>query len=134
MKNKNYFSLLSLISVINASKDFGIKNLFREFNLHIEKKERLGLIGPNGSGKSTILKVIAGIESIQEGERKCLTSLKIKLVNQDNFFESNQSILEAVLEGCGKKKELLIEFNEISKKIAKSPKNKNLLKKTPGLL
>ena len=34
-----------LISLVNASKDFGIKNLFKNLDLHINKKERLGLIG-----------------------------------------------------------------------------------------
>jgi len=40
-----------LISLVNASTDFGIKNLFKNLDLHINKKERLGLIGTNGSGK-----------------------------------------------------------------------------------
>jgi len=35
-----------LISIFNASKDIGIKTLFDNFDLHINKRERLGLIGP----------------------------------------------------------------------------------------
>ena len=67
-----------LISLVNASKDFGIKNLFKNLNLHINKKERLGLIGSNGSGKSTLLKVLAGIEHLGEGSRQCSSTTKIK--------------------------------------------------------
>ena len=69
-----------LISLVNASTDFGIKNLFKNLDLHINKKERLGLIGPNGSGKSTLLRVLAGVEPLREGERRCLSSLRISLV------------------------------------------------------
>ena len=50
-----------LISLVNASTDFGLKNLFKNLDLIINKKERLGLIGPNGSGKSTLLRVLAGV-------------------------------------------------------------------------
>ena len=70
-----------LISLVNASTDFGIKNLFKNLDLHINKKERLGLIGPNGSGKSTLLRVLAGLEPLMEGERKCL-------VQMVGFFEN----------------------------------------------
>ncbi len=118
-----------LISLINASKDFGIKNLFRNLNLHINKKERLGLIGPNGSGKSTLLKVLAGVEPLWEGERQCSSSLKISFVGQETTYESEKSILEEVLEGCGEKRKLLLNFSELSRKIAQNPKDENLLKK-----
>ena len=90
-----------LISLSNASKDFGVKNLFQKLNLHINQRERLGLIGPNGSGKSTLLKVLAGVEPLLEGERQSLSSLRIALVGQETTYESENSILEEVLAGCG---------------------------------
>ncbi len=118
-----------LISLVNASTDFGIKNLFKNLDLHINKKERLGLIGPNGSGKSTLLRVIAGIEPLMEGERSCLSSLRISLVGQETSYDNERSILEEVLEGCGEKRKLLLNFSQLSRKIAQNPEDKNLLKK-----
>jgi len=118
-----------LISLINASTDFGIKNLFKNLDLHINKKERLGLIGPNGSGKSTLLRVIAGVEPLMEGERRCLSSLRISLVGQETSYNSDKSILEEVLEGCGEKRKLLLNFSKLSRKIAQSPDDEGLLKK-----
>ena len=118
-----------LISLVNASTDFGIKNLFKNLDLHINKRERLGLIGPNGSGKSTLLRVIAGVEPLMEGERRCLSSLRISLVGQETNFDSKKSILEEVLEGCGEKRKLLINFSKLSSQIAKNPKDESLLKK-----
>ena len=52
---------MSLISLVDAGKDFGIRTLFENLSLHIGAGERLGLIRPNGPGKSTLLKVLAGI-------------------------------------------------------------------------
>ena len=118
-----------LISLVNASTDFGIKNLFKNLDLHVNKKERLGLIGPNGSGKSTLLRVIAGIEPLMEGERRCLSSLRISLVGQETSYNSEKSILEEVLEGCGEKRKLLLNFSRLSRKIAQSPEDEGLLKK-----
>ena len=118
-----------LISLVNASTDFGIKNLFKNLDLHINKKERLGLIGPNGSGKSTLLRVIAGIEPLMEGERRCLSSLRISLVGQETSCNSEKSILEEVLEGCGEKRKLLLNFSQLSRKIAQNPEDEDLLKK-----
>ena len=118
-----------LISLVNASTDFGIKNLFKNLDLHINKKERLGLIGPNGSGKSTLLRVIAGIEPLMEGERRCLSSLRISLVGQETSYNSEKSILEEVLEGCGEKRKLLLNFSQLSRKIAQNPEDEDLLKK-----
>ena len=118
-----------LISLVNASTDFGIKNLFKNLDLHINKRERLGLIGPNGSGKSTLLRVLAGVEPLMEGERRCLSSLRISLVGQETNFDSKKSILEEVLEGCGEKRKLLLNFSKLSSQIAKNPKDESLLKK-----
>ena len=118
-----------LISLVNASTDFGIKNLFKNLDLQINKKERLGLIGPNGSGKSTLLRVIAGIEPLMEGERRCLSSLRISLVGQETSCNSEKSILEEVLEGCGEKRKLLLNFSQLSRKIAQNPEDEDLLKK-----
>ncbi len=118
-----------LISLINASTDFGIKNLFKNLDLHINKKERLGLIGPNGSGKSTLLRVLAGVEPLMEGERRCLSSLRISLVGQETNFDGEKNILEEVLEGCGEKRKLLLNFSKLSRQIAQNPDDENLLKK-----
>ncbi len=118
-----------LISLVNASTDFGIKNLFKNLDLHINKRERLGLIGPNGSGKSTLLRVLAGVEPLMEGERRCLSSLRISLVGQETIYESEKSILEEVLEGCGEKRKLLLNFSKLTRKVAQNPQDESLLKK-----
>ena len=120
---------MNIISIIEASKDFGVKTLFKNLNLHIHKKDRLGLIGPNGAGKSTLLKVIAGTEPLNEGERHCAKQLKIALVSQEESLNNNETIIESILKNCGEKRDLLLKFDEISNSVGKSPGNKNLLEK-----
>ncbi|MDC0310315.1 ABC-F family ATP-binding cassette domain-containing protein [bacterium] len=118
---------MSLISLVGASKDFGIRTLFADLNLHIGDKERLGLIGPNGAGKSTLLKVLAGSEPLGNGERRCSSRLRVELVGQDSRITPGLTVLEQVLEGCGAKRDLLLRFNALSDAVAAAPDNTALL-------
>ena len=118
---------MSLISLVDAAKDFGIRTLFADLELHIGEGERLGLIGPNGAGKSTLLKVLAGIEPLGQGERRCSPRLRVALVGQDTQITPGLTVLEQVLEGCGTKRNLLLRFSELRDAIAAKPDDETLL-------
>ena len=118
---------MSLISLVDASKDFGIRTLFADLTLHIREGDRLGLIGPNGSGKSTLLKVLAGEEPLGGGERRCSSRLRVELVGQESSVDPGLTVLEQVLAGCGEKRDLLLRFSELSEAVADSPDNAMLL-------
>ena len=60
--------MASLLEIRNVSKNFvGIKAL-EGIDLQVNSEERVGLIGDNGAGKSTLIKIIAGIQSPNEGD------------------------------------------------------------------
>ncbi len=118
---------MSLISLVDASKDFGIRTLFADLTLHIREGDRLGLIGPNGSGKSTLLKVLAGEEPLGGGERRCSSRLRVELVGQESSVDPGLTVLEQVLAGCGEKRDLLLRFSELSEAVADNPDNAVLL-------
>ena len=118
---------MSLISLVDASKDFGIRTLFADLTLHIREGDRLGLIGPNGSGKSTLLKVLAGEEPLGRGERRCSSRLRVELVGQESSVDPGLTVLEQVLAGCGEKRDLLLRFSELSEAVADNPDNAVLL-------
>ena len=118
---------MSLISLVGAAKDFGIRTLFADLTLHIGDRDRLGLIGPNGAGKSTLLKVLAGVEPLGSGERRCSPRLRIELVGQESAVQPGLTVLEQVLAGCGEKRELLLRFNALSEAVAANPNDSTLL-------
>ena len=118
---------MSLISLVGAAKDFGIRTLFADLDLHIGEGERLGLIGPNGAGKSTLLKVLAGAEPLGEGERRCSDRLRVELVGQESRVTPGLTVLEQVLEGCGAKRDLLLRFSALSDAVAAAPEDESLL-------
>ena len=118
---------MSLISLVGAAKDFGIRTLFADLELHIAEGDRLGLIGPNGAGKSALLKVLAGLEPLGAGERRCSPRLRLELVGQDSRVTPGLTVLEQVLEGCGTKRDLLLRFSALSDAVAAAPDDESLL-------
>ena len=124
---------MSLISLVEASKDFGIRTLFEDLTLHIREGDRVGLIGPNGAGKSTLLRVLSGTEPLGGGERRCSSRLRIELVGQDSTVEPGLTVLEQVLAGCGEKRELLLRFSAVSEAVAQSPDDTTLMRELGAL-
>ncbi len=56
-----------ILSATELSQSFGADDLFSEISLHLEAKERVGLVGPNGSGKTTLLLILAGLQAPTSG-------------------------------------------------------------------
>jgi ATP-binding cassette subfamily F protein uup len=109
---------LSLISLVDVRKDFGIRTLFDGLSLHIGERERLGLIGPNGAGKSTLMRVLAGLEPPGAGERRVLPQARIVLVSQEPEMDPERTVLEQVFAESGEKMQLLRRYTEVSDALA----------------
>ena len=57
-----------MLELRNISKGFGDKKILSNFNVTIREKEILAIIGPSGGGKTTLLRMLAGLETIDSGE------------------------------------------------------------------
>ena len=118
---------MSLISLVGAGKDFGIRTLFSDLELHVGPRERLGLIGPNGAGKSTLLRVLAGREPLDRGERRCSSRLNVVLLDQEPDLDPTRTVLEEVFAAGGERLALLREHEELSLALAADPASDTLL-------
>ena len=58
---------MSYLSIKNLNKSFGDRQILKNINLDINKGEFLCLLGPSGCGKTTLLRIIAGLEDLDEG-------------------------------------------------------------------
>ncbi len=118
---------MSLISLVGAGKDYGIRTLFSDLELHVGPRERLGLIGPNGAGKSTLLLVLAGREPLDRGERRCSSKLNVVLLDQEPDLDPARTVLEEVFAAGGERLALLREHEELSLALAADPASDTLL-------
>ena len=111
---------MSLISLLQVRKDFGIRTLFEQLTLHVQEGDRLGLIGPNGAGKSTLLRLLAGEEPPGEGERRLLPQARVVLVSQEPQMDPQRTVLEQVFADSGEKMQLLRRYTELSQALAQA--------------
>ena len=90
---------MNYLSVDKLSKHFGEKTILEDVSFGIDQGEKVALVGINGSGKSTLLKMLAGTETVDEGEIRINKRLKWSFLDQNPDFDENLSILETVLAG-----------------------------------
>jgi ABC transport system ATP-binding/permease protein len=89
---------VSLIALRDAHLSLGVRPLLDGARLTLQPGERLGLIGRNGTGKSTLLRIMAGHGSLDEGERQVREGLRIVLVEQEPELPSARSLRESLLQ------------------------------------
>jgi len=85
------------LSAEGLTKSYGIIPLFKNISFHINEGDKIGLIARNGVGKSTLLKILAGKETPDEGKLWVHKDVKVALFEQQPEFDENASILDNVL-------------------------------------
>jgi ATP-binding cassette subfamily F protein 3 len=81
-----------MIQLTGAGKRFGHKTLFEDLNWLLTPQERVGIVGGNGTGKSTLLKVLAGIESLDYGTITRAKGITIGYLPQEGLPLKGRSI------------------------------------------
>jgi ABC transport system ATP-binding/permease protein len=88
-----------LIALNDARLSFGATPLFSGLSLTLASGERAGLVGRNGTGKSTLLKVIAGLQDLDGGERFLQPGTRVAYLPQDPQFEPDDLVADYVARG-----------------------------------
>ena len=108
---------MSILTLQNIKKDFGIKEILRDASFSIEPNDKVGLIGVNGSGKSTLLKMIAGIEPTDGGQRLLKSGARVIYLPQQPEIDENLTVIDQVFADSGEQMQLVREYEDLSHKI-----------------
>lgn len=90
--------MTTFLTLQNAELAFGDQPLLDHADLTVADGERIGVIGRNGTGKSSLLKVVAGLDKLDDGTRTVMDGLVIAYVEQEPFLPPAQNILDSLIE------------------------------------
>ena len=93
---------MNIINIEHISKIYGEKTIYGDASFGIQQGDKIGIVGINGTGKSTLLRMIAGEETPDEGQIIRQNGLKIAYIPQNPVFPEGADIRSYVLsEGNG---------------------------------
>ena len=105
---------MNILSVENASFAVGHVALLDKTSFQLDSGEKIGLIGRNGAGKSSFLKILAGVQKLDDGQIIVQNNLKIVYVPQESFFDKDATVFDTVAEGLGEIRDLLRRYHHVS--------------------
>lgn len=91
--------MANLLQVENLTKSFGVNSLFDDINFTINEGDKVGLIAKNGTGKSTLLSIIAGDDTPDDGKLIYKNDVTIGYLKQLPQFEPHLSVIDTCLIG-----------------------------------
>src|ERR1700679_339851 len=107
-----------MLSLQNAGKRFGPRVLFLEANWLVRAREKTALVGANGTGKSTLMKVLAGIESLDYGGLQQTRGMSIGYLPQEGLRLTGRSVFEECLTVFDQLRDMELEIERLAGQLA----------------
>jgi ATP-binding cassette subfamily F protein uup len=108
---------MALLFLRDIQLSFGSAPLLNKINLQIEANDRLCIVGRNGEGKSTLLKVIEGLITADDGSRIVQDGVQIAKLQQEVPHDTHGSVFHIIAQGLGNIAPLLDQFHKLSVKM-----------------
>ena len=102
--------MIPYLQIENLTKSYGNRILFDSITFGINEGDKIGLIAKNGTGKSTLLKIISGKESADNGKITYKSDLKVGILDQNPVFSSGMSILESCFDNNTKISQAIYQY------------------------
>jgi ATP-binding cassette subfamily F protein 3 len=107
-----------MIQLTGAGKRFGSKILFQNLDWLVTAHDRVGLVGANGTGKSTLLKVLAGIETLDYGSMTVMKGITAAYLPQDGLTLSGHTVFEEAMSVFNNVRNMEREMESLASRMA----------------
>lgn len=97
----------TILDVQNVSKRFGARALFANLSFSIAEGQKVGLIARNGTGKSTLLSILTGRESQDEGAIVYRNGIRTGYLEQEPVFNPDDTVLDACFNHQGDEEKIV---------------------------
>ena len=102
-----------IYQMYKARKAHGDKVILDDVTLSFYPGAKIGVVGPNGMGKSTLLKLMAGMEEVSNGEARLTPGYTVGILQQEPPLDEDKTVLENIELAFGDVKAKVDRFNEI---------------------
>ena len=102
-----------IYQMYKARKARGDKVILDDVTLSFYPGAKIGVVGPNGMGKSTLLKIMAGIEEVSNGDARLTPGYSVGILQQEPPLDEDKTVLENIEMAFADVKANIARFNEI---------------------
>ena len=107
-----------IYQMYQARKAHGDKVILDDVTLSFYPGAKIGVVGPNGMGKSTLLKIMAGVEEVSNGEARLTPGYTVGLLPQEPPLDDDKTVIENIRMAFGDMLAKIDRFNKIGEEMA----------------
>lgn len=107
-----------IYQMIKARKAYGDRVILDDVTLSFLPGAKIGVVGPNGMGKSTLLKIMAGLDTVSNGEAYLTPGFTVGILQQEPPLDETKTVGENIKMAFGPIAEKVARFNQIGEEMA----------------
>lgn len=104
--------MANFLQIENLTKSYGERILFHSVSFGINEGEKIGIIAKNGTGKSTLLNIISGKESADEGKISFRNNLRVSILDQLPQLNPGSTILDCCMHDNSKIAQIIAQYEK----------------------